>query len=541
MPRQRIKAAMVGAVAGALLATGGAVIAFGALGDGGGKDCGGATPPVRVAVAPALAYVTTSALQAAAADGDYCLRHAVVVSSDPAAVVAAARNGGEHPDVWIPDSSVWLDELGDAAPGAADPKRLASSPLVLAVPAAVGASLAKDRPLDVSSLLPAGKRTEPPVQWVLPRPDRSAATVGAMLVLRSAVEARPDANTVVSGVLRGSSQETVSTDESTRPDQRLATPMSEQQVYAHNLDHPQSPLVAAYPSADRFVFDYPVAVLAQDAERREAAARLIDVLLDQRTAGLLRAAGFRSADGEPATEQASPVSRALRQVPTPEEADAARKAYQDVLRPSRLLAVIDVSGSMGRKVPGLGSLTRLNLASQAAINGLAVYPDDTAVGLWVFATDLTAKTDYRELAPIAPLRRGADGISGRERLATALAKVEVTRKGTGLYDSVLAAVREVRRTWDPERANSVVLITDGHNADRHGISLDKLVSTLRQENDPERPVAIYPIAYGPSSDFATLQQIAAAAGGKAYAAPDPRMISRVLRDAIGRRACTEGC
>jgi Mg-chelatase subunit ChlD len=164
------------------------------------------------------------------------------------------------------------------------------------------------------------------------------------------------------------------------------------------------------------------------------------------------------------------------------------------------------------------------------------------VGLWTFATDLTPTTDYRSLAPLSPLSRGADGISGRERVARALAHVQVVKGGhTGLYDTVLAAVREVRRTWDPDRVNSVVVITDGGNSDPHGVSLSRLLSLLTKENDPARPVAVFAIAYGPSGDLKTLRRISDAAGGQAYAAPDPRMISRVLQDAIGRRACATQC
>ena len=62
---------------------------------------------------------------------------------------------------------------------------------------------------------------------------------------------------------------------------------------------------------------------------------------------------------------------------------------------------------MGKTVPGSRGATRLDLAVQASLSGLAVYPDEAAVGLWIFSTDLTAKTDYRELAKVSPLEPGS--------------------------------------------------------------------------------------------------------------------------------------
>ena len=167
--------------------------------------------------------------------------------------------------------------------------------------------------------------------------------------------------------------------------------------------------------------------------------------------------------------------------------NAALAAVARVIRPSRLLALIDVSGSMGHAVPGTKGATRLDLAVQASLSGLAVYPDDAAIGLWVFSTDLTRSTDYRVLAPLEPLTRGADGISGRERMAHALAKVTIEKGRTGLYDSILAAVREVRRTWDPDRVNSVVLITDGADSDRRTIGKEKLLAQPARRTIPNVP------------------------------------------------------
>ncbi len=534
------RALVLGLTVGVLLGTGGAVAASRALATT--DSCAAGSEPLRVVVAPELSSALTSALQGAAVDDGFCLQSVEITSADPAETAAALRHGNARPDVWIPDSSAWLDALkADLPTLTTTPERLVTSPLVLALPSTVAEELTPGGRPPVTSLIPASGGAVGPVRWVLPKPQESAATVGALLALQDAVAERKDRSVVLTTVIRGSSQDAITSTEAANPEQPLATPMPEQRVYAHNLDHPGAELRASYPERDGFVFDYPIAVLAKDVARRTDAETLATTLRARSAQDVFTAAGFRPADGQPGSSEASPDRRTLSHVPDAAETSKAAAAYQAVLRPSRLLALIDVSGSMAKPVPGAGPLTRLNLATQAAVNGLAVYPDETAVGLWVFSSDLTPKTDYRELAPLQPLGRGADGVSGRERVAYALAGTTVTKGHTGLYDSVLAAVRHVRSSWDAERVNSVVVITDGGNSDKNGVSLDELVSTLKRENDPKRPVAVFAIAYGPESDLASLKRISAAAGGQAYAAPDPRMISAVLRDAIGRRACSPDC
>jgi hypothetical protein len=345
-------------------------------------------------------------------------------------------------------------------------------------------------------------------------------------------------------VLRAARRDATSFDSSdTQP---LALPLSEQQVYRNNNTAGGDPLVAAYPPAGGFRFDYPYVSLASDQVKRDEASDLLELLQGETARGIFDEAGFRSPTGAagPLLAKAQGINGSAElsgAVPDRRAVSAASVAYSRVVAPSRLLAVIDVSGSMGTPVPGAHGASRLDLAVQASMGGLAVYPDDAAIGLWVFTTDLTRKTDYRQLVPLTGLGRGADGISGRERVAVALGKVHVEKGRTGLYDTVLAAVREVRRTWDPNRVNSVVVITDGGDSDRHSIGLQGLLHQLRKENDPSRPVAVFAIAYGPSGDVATLSKISAATGGRAYAAPDPRMINQVLADAIGRRACSPSC
>jgi von Willebrand factor type A domain len=533
-------------IAAAAVLTALAVVGVSAVRASTGSDASGcAGGQLRIAATPEIAPVLSGVVQVDGAQHDDCRDAVLVVPAESADVAARlARDGSQAPDVWVPDSSVWIHRT---LPDATQAVSLASSPLTVAIPAAVAKQLHPDgRPVLASELLPAAPGTAGPVRWVLPEPRERASGVGALLGLEHAVAADKQKNALLATIIRASRDDAPSLTDLASSGERAALPVSEQQFYDFNATQPTRKLVAAYPGDTGFRFDYPYVVLNPDQQIEDRARRLLERMQGDLGRRLLEASGFRSADGvaSPDLMAAAGLSAPeafAGQSPRPDIAAAVTEAYEEVTRPSRLLALIDVSGSMKSRVPGAGGATRIQLAVQAAVNGLAVYPDETAVGLWVFSTNLTPKTDYRELVAVAPLGRGPDGISGRERMARGLAQVKIAKGKSGVYDSTLAAVRRMRSTWDPDRVNSVVVISDGANVDPGGISLDDLLATLERESDPARPVAVFGIAYGPSGDLESLSKISSVTGGKAYAAPDPRQISQVLRDAIGRRTCAPNC
>ena len=84
--------------------------------------------------------------------------------------------------------------------------------------------------------------------------------------------------------------------------------------------------------------------------------------------------------------------------------------------------------------------------------------------------------------------------------------------------------------------NSVLVLTDGTNEDdANGLSEANLLSTLRAEADPTRPVKVIGMALGPDADLSALQRIAEATGGAAYSAVDPTDLQTVLFDALRQR------
>ena len=101
------------------------------------------------------------------------------------------------------------------------------------------------------------------------------------------------------------------------------------------------------------------------------------------------------------------------------------------------------------------------------------------------------------------------------------------RGDTGLYDTTLAAVRDVRSKWRADQ-DVVVILSDGKNDDPGSISLKSLVATLKKEQDADKPVRVYTVAYGAQADAAALSAIAKATGGQSFVAASPADIERVL-------------
>jgi hypothetical protein len=332
---------------------------------------------------------------------------------------------------------------------------------------------------------------------------------------------------------------------------------SEVQVAAYNLDEPTEPLVAAYPADGTVLLDYPFVRLpvragggddegdasgddVTDAEDAPTRAELLDAFEAEvrGAAERLAADGFRSPDGTgtldiPGLAAEGPAAAA--QLDTAVQLEILRAWGVLTLR-SRMLAVIDVSGSM--EEPAENGLRRIDIFQQAAIGAMEKFSGEVELGVWVFSTARNGDLDYEDLAQIAPL---AD-LAHKQQIAGIIQSLPARLGGaTGLYDTALAAVQRVRESYDPEKVNSVLLITDGKNEDENGIDLETLLAELERTNDPAKPVAVIMIGFGPDTDLAAMQRIAQATKGAAYSASKPEDLGTVLVDALSQRTCRPNC
>ena len=78
--------------------------------------------------------------------------------------------------------------------------------------------------------------------------------------------------------------------------------------------------------------------------------------------------------------------------------------------------------------------------------------------------------------------------------------------GTGLYDTILAAYVTAREGHREGTPNHVVVFTDGRNEDDPGsISADQLAAGLADAVDPDRPVQLSLITFGPDPEVDVLE------------------------------------
>ncbi len=533
--RRRFPVLLIAAGAVVVLLAGGLVWW---LASGDEEDCA-TRSTVAVTVAPELAGLTEDLLSdpdALGADG--CVT-AEVTAQQPLQTAGdlSALGSDELPDVWVPDSSLWFPRVGEAdiSPGSS----MATSPVVLAASSAVAdAEGWTATPPTWAAALTGGQAV------AMPDIASSAEALAALAALRTSVGDGEQGDTaVVEAVLAAdraaggasSALETAGQGSADAP----IVPVTEQAVYAAHAENASSALVAVYPSGGSPVLDYPVTrVGAPTGDQSRAVDSVVAVLTSDAARTAAGEAGFRDADGTAppaAGEQSGITEEAPEQValdPTEVQGLFARLAA--LAAPSRLLAVVDVSASMEAPVNGG---TRATLARDAAKSALALIPGRSAIGLWVFARELEGGLDWQELVPTRALDTEIDGRTQRDVLQEQADSFpsRLSPGGTGLYDTVLAAVRKARVDFDPVAVNTVVVITDGTDEDDGSIGLEPLLQTLAAEADPGRPVQVVGIALGPDADLSALQQISQATGGDAYSAVDENDLQTVLFDALRQR------
>lgn len=509
---------------------------------------GGCTDPVvvRVVAAPSAAPTVGRMLGplTTPSESTGCVR-AAVETQDPAETVSGADvlPLDRAPDLWVPDAAYWLARVPRWP--ATKVGTLGSSPLVLATSRSVvtragwsgaapswAAALTSGRPLAV------------------PSPAEHAESLVALASMWQALGKGKEADQALVGTELvaartadldvGEALQLAQTDTEQAP----LVPTTEQSVFALNRAVPGSALTAVYPDGGSPALDYPVlrlrlpaGAVAVPPSRAAAVDRVVARLASPEARSVAAADGFRqSAQAGPkaAGVSAGPVTV----LPSPDAG-----VLRDVLgrlaalaKPSRMLALVDVSRSMVAQLPD--GTTRIQLAAAAAAQGVQLLPDQASVGIWVFSSGLDGPDGYQVLADPDPLGGvTADGTTRRDQVLKQIGTVgdRLRSGGTPLYDTVLAGVRYLHDNYDPGSVNSVVVFTDGANQNSRGITLTRLLRTLQDEADPARPVPVFTIGIGPAVDTAELKQIAEATGGRSYEVDSPARIRAALLDGLSAR------
>jgi Ca-activated chloride channel family protein len=526
---------------------------------------------------------------------DRCVAVDVYSKASGGAAEALARGwddqvDGARPDVWSPASSSWAVILRqrtsavdkpDLVPGdkPTDLPHVAQTPLVLAMPRPMAEALGyPKKPLGFGDLLdlardPSGWGRYGHPEWGAFRlgktnPNFSTsglnATIGSYFAATGVSSDLTAANVQdpkTVAYVKGVEQSVVHYGDTTltflsnlqAADDRgqglsyiSAVTIEEKSVWDYNEGNPTGdpktlgkhrkpgvPLVAIYPKEGTLFSDNPYIVLNApwvDDAKKAAAADFLTFLQSGKQQQRFKDAAFRDFQGRsgdkigPRNGLDPAQPKITLAPPAPAVLDLVQKSWDSLRKRARVLEVIDVSGSMGESVSSAGR-TKLDLAKAAAIRALGEYSPEDEVGLWVFSSNVNGRpTPYQELVPIGPVK------DNRAELARRISGL-IPNGGTALYATTRAAVDNVRKSFNAERINAVIFLTDGKNEYQPDQNLEGLLRDLQSE-DESVAVRVFTIGYGDDADLPTLSRIAAASRGAAYDASDPASIDKVFTNVI---------
>ncbi|MEO6997447.1 MAG: substrate-binding and VWA domain-containing protein [Terracoccus sp.] len=495
------------------------------------KVCAG-RPQVTVWAPPALVTAlnkTASTYQAT--DAAPCVTYTVQARGPIESMIGLGKGQPNRPDAWVTDSSTWVDRVNATAKiDASKAAPFAASPLVVAMDPARAATLkeapawqdlfASDRPIRISD----------------PR-----STTAGMLTIASALpqlSEREDRAVIPRlAKLTASSPQALFDTFDSAPADASAFPVSEADLAEHNRAEPNHQMVPVTPRGGTPSFEYSLVNVSTDPVRSQAITKLGQYLAGPEAATVFAAHGIRSTTRPVAMAPPKGAVGEITLGPGASSAQivAATDAWQAATVDFSLLTVFDVSGSMKERI---GNTTRVALTQQAAGIALAALPKSTRLGLWIFSDGIgPGGVDYRELAPFGLL---SDPRHRAEVAAAAAHLADDVGGGTGLYDTIWAAYEKAVASYDSNRLNAVVILTDGRDQSSFGISLAQLKANLRAHADPARPVAITTIGIGPDVDSKGLSEISRMTSSKYYAALTPADMTTVLAKALFDHECKNG-
>jgi hypothetical protein len=278
--------------------------------------------------------------------------------------------------------------------------------------------------------------------------------------------------------------------------------------------------VAAWlPAGPVPVADYPTVLLAGPwlaEEQVSAASEFARFMRKPEQRGELARAGFRAEDDTPTGNDVvgfAPLGAVL-----PVADDTVRAAVAGAVAPGSAAAttvVLDqgLAGDEGGR-PRLAGVT-------AALNDrIAALPPGAVVGLWTF--------DGADSRPVVPAGPVADQ---RTVLTDTLAGLTPTGGGAVSFTTLPRAYSEALANYRPGQPNSILLITQGPHTDR---TLDGpgLENFLKSAFDPNRPVAVNVIEFGPDPDRLVWEAVARLTGGsyqEIAAADSPDLVGAIAR------------
>ncbi|MGW2199445.1 substrate-binding and VWA domain-containing protein, partial [Streptosporangium sp. NPDC001682] len=493
------------------------------------RGCAGDALPLRITaspdIQPALSQIAERFNKAAHEVEGRCTT--VAVTKGASATVASSLGGvggkAAPMDLWIPDSGLWVANLrarNQDVPEAG--ASIAHSPIVMVASGSVIPNLKKSfgeaswggmiSAANVANVDGPGRK----VRVLVLDPSLNAAGLGALLAAAGVATASGTGEEQLVGALKNLSGST----STVRDQDALLSSLgvkgskaplgiaSEQGVWAFNkVKKPEVPAVPLYPAEGTINLDYPVVITAKDAAVRKAAEAFQRELASEPSRKTLQDQGFRTPDGKGGkaiSGSAGFQAKAPQAIEPPDGKTVARmsQTWSRIKLGTRLVTLLDVSGTMALPVPGTG-MTRMQAISRIAVEGMKLFPAKSELGLWEFSTHLDGQgVDYRETVPVGPLTEDMNGVLRRDVINQKLIGAQAKATGdTGLNDTLAAAYQQMTDEYQSDKINTVLILTDGAGNDDPdgGISNQQILKRLREQFNPEKPVSVLIIAFGPDA------------------------------------------
>jgi hypothetical protein len=488
-----------------------------------------------------------------------------VTPGQPSAVAAqidgqASLHGLAAVDAWIPDSSLWVDVARSFPVGArvVQPTgvSVAKSPIMIVTSQQIATQTKIFGEPPGWGLLLTSNYGGPPGNLGLSVdiPDPSDSAVGLSTLIQLSRQLGPSAqgragftkfvftaqDTEDFDTVAGLQQFVASTGAPFF--RRSLAEASEQAVVLYDRQNPGQPLAARYPAGavkdlGTPELDYPYVLTATSSAMSQAVRAFGRFLQTPYAQGVIRANGFRSADGVaaafPATSGLASQPLQLATPVKPTEAANNLAAWQKLGLGSRDLTIIDDSVAMSAP-SGLGNLTVEQVLTQTSAHGLALFPDSAQLSLWEAPDSTSTSNPYRQLVTMGPLPARYGVITRRQQLQEIIQTLRTNNHPLHLNDAILAAYQQMTKTYAPNYSNAVLVLTAGIDAPGD-MSTSTLVSKLHQLYNSSRKIEIVILQFGPAGNYNDLLQIATATGGQAFRILNPIQIGKIFIEAVAHR------
>ncbi len=268
----------------------------------------------------------------------------------------------------------------------------------------------------------------------------------------------------------------------------------------------QLPVVAIYPKEGTFWSNHPYIILNASwiTEEQRAAAEAFEAFLlaeaQQRKAIQY---GFRPAD--PAIPLSTPLDiqhgvdptqpQTVLEVPSADVIVGIRDLWQqEAKKPVDVVAVMDVSGSMGGE--------KISTARASLLQFVDLLDNRDRLQVILFSDELV---DLTELSPLGAKR---DDVS--RRISGILEGGD-----TRLYDAIKLAYDELEANGDPHHIHAIVVLSDGDDT-ASDLGLNPLLNEISASSESGDATKIFTIAFGDAADREVLQRIAEITGAAQY-------------------------